>query len=152
MPGSMSSSSPEPSPTSATSGRHFSMSREKFTVDIPSPRLQISTNGTLHSPGSMKSPTVRRMQAFSREGILGSAQKARNLSQPSTDRPTRESVISSLRNEKNSSDDGVSIGGSNPLKRRATDAGIDYPRRRATIAVCTVLTLQFATLPNNSAV
>lgn len=26
--------------------------------------------------------------------------------------------------------------GSNPLKRRNTDAGVDYPRRRATIAVC----------------
>jgi len=28
------------------------------------------------------------------------------------------------------SDDGI-----NPLKRRSTDAGVDYPRRRATIAV-----------------
>jgi hypothetical protein len=28
------------------------------------------------------------------------------------------------------SDDGI-----NPLKRKSTDAGIDYPRRRATIAV-----------------
>lgn len=29
----------------------------------------------------------------------------------------------------------VSDEGSNPLKRRNTDAGVDYPRRRATIAV-----------------
>ena len=29
-----------------------------------------------------------------------------------------------------SDDDGI-----NPLKRRNTDAGVDYPRRRATIAV-----------------
>lgn len=139
MPGSMSSSSPEASPTSATGGgRHFPMSRDKFSIDIPTPHLQLVTNGAingnsngnLHSPNPLKSPTNRRMQSFSREGILGSAQKARNLSQSSGD---RESMINGL---KQNSDDGI-----NPLKRRSTDAGIDYPRRRATIAVRTCPTI-----------
>jgi hypothetical protein len=67
------------------------------------------------------------MQSFSREGILGSAQKARGLSQSSGD---RESMTNGLQNGRQNSDDGI-----NPLKRRSTDAGIDYPRRRATIAV-----------------
>lgn len=136
MPGSMSNSSPEASPTSATGGgRKFPMTRNKFTIDIPSPRLQLVTNGTvngingngsLNSPNPLKSPTARRVQSFSREGIIGSAQKARNLSQSSGD---RESMINGLQNKPNS-DDGI-----NPLKRRSTDAGLDYPRRRATIAV-----------------
>lgn len=103
----------------------------------------------MNSP-SLKSPAgARRMASFSRDGILGSAQKARNLSQSSGD---REQIVSGLHggrhqtngntngngngnangnsNHNNTSDDGI-----NPLKRRSTDAGIDYPRRRATIAV-----------------
>lgn len=160
------SSSPEGSPTSASagSGRTFSMSRDKFSIDIASPRLQLATNGTsltgngtngnrLNSP-SLKSPAgARRMASFSRDGILGSAQKARNLSQSSGD---REQIVSGLhggRHQTNGSSNGNSNGngngngngnsnhnntsddGINPLKRRSTDAGIDYPRRRATIAV-----------------
>ncbi|KAK0111580.1 hypothetical protein ONS95_001929 [Cadophora gregata] len=129
----MSSSSPDASPTSATGGgRTFSISRDKFNIDIPSPRLQLITNGNgvngngaLHSPNPLKSPNSRRVQNFSREGILGSAQKARNLSQSSGD---RESMTNGVQHRQNS-DDGI-----NPLKRRSTDAGIDYPRRRATIA------------------
>ena len=130
------SSSPDASPTSASGGgRTFSMSRDKFTIDIPSPRLQLQTNGnghingngTLNSPNPLKSPNARRVQNFSREGILGSAQKARNLSQSSGD---RESMTNGLNQNRQPSDDGI-----NPLKRRSTDAGIDYPRRRATIAV-----------------
>ena len=40
-------------------------------------------------------------------------------------------MTNGLQNRQNgNSDDGI-----NPLKRRSTDAGIDYPRRRATIAV-----------------
>lgn len=140
------SSSPEASPTSATgSNRAFSMSRDKFGMDLSSPRLQLITNGNgvvngngthLHSP-SLKSPNARKVANFSREGILGSAQKARNLSQSSQD---REQITNGLHrngnangnnnNHNNNSDDGI-----NPLKRRSTDAGIDYPRRRATIAV-----------------
>lgn len=136
------SSSPEASPSSAVSkGRTFSMSRDKFQVDVPSPHLTLVTNGNsnlngslksprnLNSPNPLKSPTARRLANFSREGILGSAQKARNLSQSSAD---RESFSNGLHNKQNTgSDDGI-----NPLKRRSTDAGIDYPRRRATIAVC----------------
>ncbi len=149
-PGSMSTSSPEPSPTSATDGgRTFSKARDsKFTVEIPSPRLQVVTNGTNGANGTkgapttngnsslispLKSPHTRHVQSFSREGILGSAQKARNLSQSSGD---RESMVNGLRNQQHSnSDDGV-----NPLKRRNTDAAIDYPRRRATIAVSGLVT------------
>jgi hypothetical protein len=130
----MSSSSPEGSPTSATGGgrQQFSMSRAKFQIDIPENHLTLVTNGNgqvngnLTSPNPLKSPNARRVAGFSREGILGSAQKARNLSQSSGD---RESMTNSIQNRQNS-DDGI-----NPLKRRSTDAGIDYPRRRATIAV-----------------
>lgn len=111
------------------------MSRDQFNMDVPSPRLQILTsghgngNGNLHSPSSMQSPNARRLaNKFSREGILGSAQKARNLSQSSGD---RESMTNGVQNQiQQASDDGI-----NPLKRRSTDAGLDYPRRRATIAV-----------------
>ncbi|PMD53838.1 uncharacterized protein K444DRAFT_540515 [Hyaloscypha bicolor E] len=132
------SSSPEPSPTSvAGGGRTFSMSRDKFNIDIPnSPRLTLTTNGNhvngvngngnLNSPNPLKSPNARRVQSFSRDGILGSAQKTRNLSQSSGD---RESMTNGLNQTRQNSDDGI-----NPLKRRSTDAGLDYPRRRATIA------------------
>jgi hypothetical protein len=129
----MSSSSQENSPNSTTgSGRHFSMSRDKFDIGIPSPRLSIVTNGDLMSPNSLKSPTGRRMSTFSREGILGSAQKARNLSQCSAD---RESTTNGLQSRQNQTQNQNSEETGNPLKRRSTDAGIDYPRRRATIAV-----------------
>jgi hypothetical protein len=123
----MSNSSRDTSPTSeATQGRNYLMSRDNFAIELPSPRLQAS-NGQLKSPNSLKSPTDRRAMSFSREGILGSAQKARNLSQSSGD---RDSATAGL-NSRKDSDDGI-----NPLKRRSTDAGSDYPRRRATIAVC----------------
>jgi len=129
------SSSPEASPTSASGrGGLFPISRDNFSIDVPAPHLTLVTNGNingsgnLHSPNPLKSPTARRLANFSREGILGSAQKARNLSQSSGD---RESMTNGLQNRQNgTSDDGI-----NPLKRRSTDAGIDYPRRRATIAV-----------------
>lgn len=131
----MSSSSPEASPTSATgAGRTFCMSRDTFHIDIPESHIKVTTNGnghvngTLNSASPLKSPSARRAAAFSREGILDSAQKARNLSQSSGD---RESVTNGLQNRQNS-DDGI-----NPLKRRSTDAAMDYPRRRATIAVGT---------------
>lgn len=134
--GAMSTSSQENSPHSTTgSGRHFSMSRDKFDINIPSPQLSLSINGDLTSPTSLKSPNGRRGTTFSREGILGSAQKARNLSQSSAD---RVSVTNGLQNRQNQNQNGTSDDGVNPLKRRSTDAGIDYPRRRATIAVSTL--------------
>jgi hypothetical protein len=131
----MSNSSAENSPISTSGGgRHFSMSaNDKFTIDVPSPRLQLNTTGNLTSPNPLKSPTARRIAGFSREGILGSAQKARNLSQSSAD---RESMTNGNQNRQ-ASDDGI-----NPHKRRSTDAGVDYPRRRATIAVSTLTTSQ----------
>ncbi|CAG8982045.1 hypothetical protein HYALB_00013836 [Hymenoscyphus albidus] len=124
----MSNSSAENSPTSASGGRAFSISTDgKFSIDMTSPRLQVNTNGGLPSPSlnPLKSPNSRRMAGFSREGILGSAQKARNLSQSSGD---REPITNSNGNRQ-FDDDGIT-----PMKRRNTDAGIDYPRRRATIA------------------
>jgi hypothetical protein len=129
----MSNSSPDASPTSVSGGgRTFSMSRDQFSIDVPMPQLTLVTNGNAShsSPNPAKSPNARRIAHFSREGILGSAQKARNLSQSSAD---RESMTNGLQNgNKQNSDDGI-----NPLKRRSTDAGLDYPRRRATIAVGT---------------
>ena len=106
------------------------MSRDHFTVDVPMPHLMLATNGnhTLNSPNPVKSPNARRVAHFTREGILGSAHKARNLSQSSGD---RESMTNGLQNgNRQNSEDAA-----NPLKRRSTDGGVDYPRRRATIAV-----------------
>lgn len=98
-------------------------SRDSFSVDIPA---LAATNGNGVSKSTLKSPTALKSQrqSFSREGILGSAQKARNMSQSSDNRPESIAV------QQDGSDDG-----GNPLKRRNTDAGLDYPRRRATIAV-----------------
>lgn len=126
----MSNSSRDNSPAASEpmQGKHYQMSRDNFAIDLPSPHLSAMSNGVIKSPNSLKSPTDRRGLSFSREGILGSAQKARNLSQSSGD---RDSTPNGLQNRKDS-DDGI-----NPLKRRNTDAGSDYPRRRATIAVCT---------------
>ncbi|KAK3353120.1 hypothetical protein B0T25DRAFT_568347 [Lasiosphaeria hispida] len=103
--------------------RQFPLPNRDFSIEIPSPLL-VASNGvhSLKSPTSLKSA---RTPSFSREGILGSAQKARNLSQSSENRP--ENVSNGL--QKAPSDEGI-----NPLKRRNTDAGVDYPRRRATIA------------------
>ncbi|KAL2023394.1 hypothetical protein VTK56DRAFT_2751 [Thermocarpiscus australiensis] len=110
---------------SANVVRQFPLPNRDFSVEIPSPQLgATTTNGanTLKSPTSLKSA---RTPSFSREGILGAAQKARNLSQPSENRP--DNVTNGL--PKVPSEESV-----NPLKRRNTDAGVDYPRRRATIA------------------
>ena len=125
----MSNSSPDASPTSATGGgRTFSMSRDQFSIDVPMPHLTLTTNSNTNSPNAVKSPNARRVTHFSREGILGSAQKARNLSQSSGE---RESMTNGLQNgNRQNSEDAT-----NPLKRRSTDGAVDYPRRRATIAV-----------------
>jgi hypothetical protein len=123
----MSESSPEGSPASEATGRRFVMPADTFSIELPSPRLGVNGNGVLKSPNPLKSPNNNRTLSFSREGILGSAQKTRNLSQSSGD---RESAITGLHQNRKDSDDGI-----NPLKRRSTDAGSDYPRRRATIAV-----------------
>ncbi|OIW32064.1 hypothetical protein CONLIGDRAFT_251076 [Coniochaeta ligniaria NRRL 30616] len=110
--------------TSQPTARYPLPSREGFSIEIPSPQLNAINGGNpLKSPTSLKSA---RTQSFSREGILGSAQKARNLSQSSDNRP--DALSNGMQNGQ--SDDG-SI---NPLKRRNTSAEVDYPRRRATIA------------------
>jgi len=111
-------------PTPALSRAYPLPTRDTFGIDIPSPQLTMG-NGV----GALKSPTIIKTQhnpGFTREGILGAAQKARNMSQSSSE--TRPSEANGL--QKVSSDEGM-----NPLKRRNTDAGVDYPRRRATIAV-----------------
>lgn len=116
--------------TAANAARPFpAPSRENFSIDIPASALT-ATNGNGSSKSALKSPTAlktQRQPSFSREGILGSAQKARNMSQSSDNR------LESIAMQQEGSDDG-----GNPLKRRSTDAGLDYPRRRATIAVCPI--------------
>ncbi|KAH6631875.1 hypothetical protein F5144DRAFT_490097 [Chaetomium tenue] len=105
--------------------QQYPLPNRDFTVDIPSPQLAAGTNGAglLKSPNSLKA--ARASSNFSREGILGSAQKARNLSQSSDNRP--DGVPNGI--PKSTSEESI-----NPLKRRNTDAAVDYPRRRATIA------------------
>ncbi|KAI0478455.1 hypothetical protein GGR56DRAFT_322593 [Xylariaceae sp. FL0804] len=113
---------------SSTGRGGFPMSsRDNFTMEMPSPQLSAingSSSAALKSPGAVKS---QRTASFSREGILGSAHKARNLSQT-----TETGSSHGIAMQKEPSDEGMSI---NPLKRRNTDATVDYPRRRATIAV-----------------
>lgn len=126
----MSPSSTGDSPPSAmgSSNHLFHIpNRENFTIEMPNATLTAIPNGVT----PMKSPNDFKMQrtpsistpSISREGILGAAQKARNASQ-----------VTDIANgiARPPSDEG-----SNPLKRRNTntDIGIDYPRRRATIAV-----------------
>ncbi|KAI4602965.1 hypothetical protein KJ359_008186 [Pestalotiopsis sp. 9143b] len=124
----MSPSSTGDSPLSmggtSSSGRVFPLpNRDNFTVEIPPLSVGANANGSsLKSPNSAK---AARTTNFSRDGILGSAQKARNMSQSSEARPEQMTIEL----QKVSSDENM-----NPLKRRNTDATVDYPRRRATIA------------------
>jgi hypothetical protein len=84
----------------------------------------MSADATLKSPISYKN---QRTPSFSRDAMMGTSQKSRHLSQSSdNNRPDNMSNGG----QKVSSDEG-----SNPLKRRNTETGVDYPRRRATIAV-----------------
>ncbi|KAK8105736.1 hypothetical protein PG999_009095 [Apiospora kogelbergensis] len=112
--GASSTSRPYPLPT-----------RDSFSIEVPSPQLNPINGSALKSPTSAK---IQKTTGFSREGILGSAQKARNLSQSSEARPEPYTTVNGM--SKGSSDEGTI----NPLKRRNTDATVDYPRRRATIA------------------
>ncbi|RYP51984.1 hypothetical protein DL768_002780 [Monosporascus sp. mg162] len=123
MPPSSTGDSPLSAGTASNSGRPFPLpSRDSFAIEAPTPQLNTASNG---SP--LKSPSAAKIQrtSFSKDGILGAAQKARNLSQSSDTRS--EQAANGL--QKIPSDDGV-----NPLKRRNTEATVDYPRRRATIA------------------
>lgn len=130
------SSSPEPSLIPTDTTRRFSMSVDNFAIELPSPHVGYTSSSALRSPSVITpNPLDRRTLSFSREGILGSAQKARNLSQSSGDRETAISTLRQIANGNLSENTRGSDDGINPLKRRNTDAGSDYPRRRATIAV-----------------
>jgi hypothetical protein len=127
----MSPSSTGDSPRSATvtataaTARFPVPSRDTFSIDVPTSALAAVANGAANA---LKSPTAvksQRKASFSREGILGAAQKARHLSQSSETRPDGFA---------NGSQRAPSDEGSNPLKRRNTETAVDYPRRRATIA------------------
>ncbi|KLU82655.1 C6 zinc finger domain-containing protein [Magnaporthiopsis poae ATCC 64411] len=108
--------------TTASNPRPFPLQArgDGFTIEIPSPQLN-AVNNALKSPNSSK---TQRTPSFSRDGILGSVQKVRNMSQSSENHSSETNGM-----QKVPSDEGI-----NPLKRRNTDAGVDYPRRRATIA------------------
>ncbi|CAK7211851.1 hypothetical protein SCUCBS95973_001264 [Sporothrix curviconia] len=142
-----------------------------FILDIPSPG---SSGGGGGGGGGLISPTAdiksQRTPSFSRDSILGSAQKARNMSTQSSGSDMTLGASaggsgagagfgtsgSSNANAKNAGGNNMSglssvdvklNGGAlvndpsgddsiNPLKRRNTETGggVDYPRRRATIA------------------
>lgn len=99
-------------------------SRDSFSIDVTSSTLTTIPNGAagIRSPTHLKS---QRTPSFSRDAIMGSASKPRHLSQSSD----------SIQNGNPSTTKAGSDEDSNPLKRRNTDVGVDYPRRRATIAV-----------------
>lgn len=110
-----------------SNGRGFPLpSRDTFNIDIPTSQLNTSNPpSALKSPATVKS---QRTPSFSRDSILGSALKAGASQRADFSGDGRLGDPNGL--QKVSSDEG-----SNPLKRRNTDAGVDYPRRRATIAV-----------------
>ncbi|RBR13668.1 uncharacterized protein FIESC28_08086 [Fusarium coffeatum] len=113
---------------SINSARPFTVpARDHFSLELPissmSSLATMSVDTSLKSPVSYKN---QRTPSFSREAMLSTSQKARHLSQSSDN--TRPDNMSNGA-QKVSSDEG-----SNPLKRRNTETGVDYPRRRATIA------------------
>ncbi|KAH8681526.1 hypothetical protein BX600DRAFT_375253 [Xylariales sp. PMI_506] len=126
----MSPSSTGDSPLSLGSGSNSSKAfpistRDNFNIELPSPQLNTTINGsTLKSPSATK--TARAAAGFSREGILGSSASQKGLMTQSTEARSDQTANG---NHKNSGDEST-----NPLKRRNTDATVDYPRRRATIA------------------
>ncbi|GKU00800.1 c6 finger protein [Fusarium langsethiae] len=110
---------------SINSARPFTVpARDSFALELPMSSLAtMSADATLKSPISYKN---QRTPSFSRDAMMGTSQKSRHLSQSSdNNRPDNMSNGG----QKVSSDEG-----SNPLKRRNTETGVDYPRRRATIA------------------
>jgi len=122
--------------------RQYQIPNRDFTVEIPAPGIAAAAaNGAT----SLKSPTsslksAARTPSFTREGILGSAQKTRNMSQAATATPaTATTATATTDTRPDSSSNGIvakppSEESVNPLKRRNPDTGVDYPRRRATIA------------------
>ncbi|CAF3480098.1 hypothetical protein SNK03_010994 [Fusarium graminearum] len=106
---------------SINSARPFTVpARDSFALDLP-----MSSLATMSADASLKSPVSYKNQRTPSFSMVTS-QKARHLSQSSdNNRPDNMSNGG----QKVSSDEG-----SNPLKRRNTETGVDYPRRRATIA------------------
>ncbi|KAF5237816.1 hypothetical protein FAUST_5865 [Fusarium austroamericanum] len=106
---------------SINSARPFTVpARDSFALDLP-----MSSLATMSADASLKSPVSYKNQRTPSFSMVTS-QKARHLSQSSdNNRPDNMSNGG----QKVSSDEG-----SNPLKRRNTEIGVDYPRRRATIA------------------
>ncbi|EKJ74923.1 hypothetical protein NXS19_008630 [Fusarium pseudograminearum] len=106
---------------SINSARPFTVpARDSFALDLP-----MSSLATMSADASLKSPISYKNQRTPSFSMVTS-QKARHLSQSSdNNRPDNMSNGG----QKVSSDEG-----SNPLKRRNTETGVDYPRRRATIA------------------
>ena len=121
--GNMSPSSTGDSPDGLTgngSRLYLPSTHDNFTIEVPSAQLTPIPNG-IGKAQSLNHKT-QRTSSFGRDAILGAAPKTRHISQAS------ESFMNG--SQKVSSDEG-----SNPLKRKNTDTTIDYPRRRATIAV-----------------
>lgn len=104
-----------------------------FGIDVPVPvtagPLNPASNGAVNSTVKSPSALKQRAASFGRDGFFGAAQKARNFSQTSDSRPD---IMAGSNQAQTPSDEGTI----NPLKRRAPDSSsVDYPRRRATIAV-----------------
>lgn len=100
-------------------------SRKSFDVEIPSASLATLPNGIASIQST--SQKASRSRNLTRDSIRGSAEVNRASSNPPDHR---------LDDMSNGGQKGPSEEASNPLKRRNVDSGVDYPRRRATIAVC----------------
>lgn len=100
-------------------------SRKSFDVEIPSASLATLPNGIASiQPTGQK---VSRSRNLTRDSIIGTAEVNGGFSNP----PDH-----SLDDMSNGGQKGPNEDASNPLKRRNVDSSVDYPRRRATIAVC----------------
>lgn len=123
----MSPSSTGDSPPSVRESlaRQFPLpARDSLTIEVSNATIpggrNHGRNFRRQSPSDFR---LQRAPSSTREGLPSAAQKARNHSQI-----TAENIFQSQQSDE----------GSNPLKRRntSTETGADYPRRRATIAVC----------------
>lgn len=92
--------------------------RKGFTIEASSMSSAFLSDGNA-------TLAISRTPSFSRDTVLGIAQRHRNPSQSSDNNFDMSNGAQKGRNDEVL----------NPLKRRNVDAGLDYPRRRATIAV-----------------
>ena len=121
---------PSPSTNSpmSTSSTHYSNSNP-FSISLPSAAEAMDNPQPMGSPsaGSMRTPTHPLRSptgSLSAEGILGNAGRQRHMSTSSMDRDVAIEGIDIPTSEPRP----------NPRKRPSSDA-LEYPRRRATIAV-----------------